>query len=109
MVEKVRYFQNIYYKKKFNDRISLTSLILRMLDIGRIDISVFHCVICWQLLLLCFPGVVRMNSFLNDAIITFCYKHLKCNFYAQVIFTFHVYLLSLTNNDFVSPLAPGVQ
>ena len=41
---------------------------LRMFKIRKIDISVFHCVTCSQLLLLCFPEVVSMNAFLNNQI-----------------------------------------
>ena len=38
---------------------------LRMFKIWRIDISIFHCVIYSQLLLLCFSEVVSMNAFLT--------------------------------------------
>ena len=54
---------------------------LRMFKIGRIDISIFQCVICSQLLPLCFHEVIIMNSFFNDATHIFWCKHLKCNFY----------------------------
>ena len=50
---------------------------VRMFKIRRIDISFLHCVICLQLLLLCFPEVVSMNAFLNDQINIFCCKRLK--------------------------------
>ena len=47
---------------------SLISLKLKIFKIRRTDISVFPCVICFQLLLLCFPEVVSMNTFPNDQI-----------------------------------------
>ena len=50
-----------------------------MFKIRGIDISIFHCVICSQLLLLCFPEVVSMNAFLNGQINIFCCKRLKCS------------------------------
>ena len=55
---------------------------LRMFKITRIDISIFHCVICSQLLLLCFPEVVSMNTFINDQINIFPCKRLKYYFFA---------------------------
>ena len=63
---------------------------LRIFKIGRFYIFIFNCVICLQLLLLRFPGVVRMNTFLNDAINIFCFKQLKSNFYAYIFFTFYL-------------------
>ena len=63
---------------------------LRIFKIERFYIFIFHCVTCLQLLLLRFPGVVRMNTFLNDAINIFCFKQLKFNFYAYIIFTFYL-------------------
>ena len=71
----------------------LTLLPLRMFKIKGIDISILHCVICSQLLLLCFPDVVSMNAFFNKQINIFCCKHLKCYFLAYIISTFYVYLL----------------
>ena len=53
-----------------------------MFKIRGIDISIFHCVICSQLLLLSFPEVVSMNAFLNGQINIFCCKRLKCSFFA---------------------------
>ena len=71
---------------------------LRMFKIRRIDTSIFHCIICSQLLLFCFPEIVSMNAFLNDQINIFCCKHLKCYFFfAYIVFTFYVYLLPVTN------------
>ena len=72
-----------------------------MFRIRRIDISIFHCVICSQLLLLCFPEVVSMNAFFNDQINIFCCKRLKCYFFAKIIFTFYAYLLPVTSKRFI--------
>ena len=41
-------------------------------EIIMIDISVFLFVICLQLLSFCFPEVVKINTFLKDAINAFC-------------------------------------
>ena len=49
---------------------------VRIFKIRRIDISILHCVIFSQLLLLCFPEVVSMDAFLNDQINIFCCKRL---------------------------------
>ena len=49
---------------------------VRIFRIRRIDISILHCVIFSQLLLLCFPEVVSMDAFLNDQINIFCCKRL---------------------------------
>ena len=57
--------------------------------------------ICSQLLLLFFLEVYSMNAFLNDQINIFCCKHLKCYFFAYIIFTFCVYLLLATNKCFI--------
>ena len=68
-----------------------------MFKIGKIDISIFHFVAYSQLLLLSFPKVVSMNTFLNDAIKIFCFKHLKLHFYTYIFFTFYMHLLSARN------------
>ena len=51
-------------------------IFVRMFDRRRIGISIFHCVWCLQLLLLCFPEVVIMNTFLNDKILLKTFKML---------------------------------
>ena len=51
-----------------------------------------YCVICSQLLLLYITEIVSMGTFL---------KHLKSNFYAYIIFTFYVYLISVTDKCFL--------
>ena len=72
---------------------------VRMFKLRRSHI--FHCVICSQLLLLCFTELVSMSSFLNDQINIFCCKHLKCYFFEEINFTFDVYLLSVTNKRLI--------
>ena len=73
-----------------------------MFKIRGIDISIFHCVICSQLLLLCFPEVVSMNAFLNGQINIFCCKRLKCSFFAEAIFTVYICLLPVTSKRLYS-------
>ena len=76
------------------------NFLIRTVQDKKIDISIFHCVICSQLLLSCFIEVVSMNAFLGDQINIFCCKRLKCHFFAQIIFTFYVHLLPVTNKCF---------
>ena len=66
-----------------------------------LSLIVFHCVICSQLLLLCFPEVVTMNAFLNDQINIFCCTHLNCSFYVYIAFTFYIYFLPVTQKRFI--------
>ena len=58
--------------------IYLSSLIKDVQDKKDWHLYLFHCVICSQLLQICFPEVVSMNTFLNINI--FCCKRLKCYF-----------------------------
>lgn len=63
---------------------------LRMFKIGTIYISIFYWTICSQLLLFYFPEVVSMNTFLNDVINIFCWKHLKSNFYTKFLLFMYI-------------------
>ena len=68
----------------------------------RIDISVLQCVMCSQLLLLCFPEVVSINAFLNGQINIFYCKRIKCYFFTLIIFfTVNVYLLPVTKKRLI--------
>ena len=71
---------------------------LRMFKIRRIDTSIFHCIICSQLLLFCFPEIVSMNAFLNDQINIFCCKHLIC-FFFFCIHRFYFLCVSITRDE----------
>ena len=51
-----------------------------MSKIRGIDISIIQLVICWLLLLLCVPNLVKMKSFFKVTIKIFWCKHLKFDF-----------------------------
>ena len=86
---------------KRNQRFIILCILLRMFKIRRINICIIHCVLCLQLLLLSFPEIVSMSTFLNNQINIFCCKLLNVilciddNFYFLCIFitcdeqTFH--------------------
>ena len=63
----------------------------------QVDICIFHCVICLQLLLLCFPKVISMSTFLNDQINIFYCKQFRCQFCAWIMSACCIYLLRLSN------------
>lgn len=65
-------------------------ILIRMFKIAIIYISIFQRVAYSQLLLLFFPTLVSMNA--CNAANLFCWKRLKSNFHAKVIFIFYVYL-----------------
>ena len=67
----------------------------------QVDICIFHCVICSQLLLLCFPKVISINTFLNDQINIFYCKHLRYQFCAWIMSAFNINLLPLSNKHFI--------
>ena len=79
-------FSNVIIKKSSVGYFCLTfirSLVSRSKDVqDEKDICILYCVICSQLLLLGFPEVVSMNTFLNDAINIFRCNRLKSSFYA---------------------------
>ena len=71
-----------------------------MVNIKRIDISIFPCVICSQLLLLCFAEVVGVNAFLNDQINMFRRERLKCYFFCIDNFYFLCILITCEEQAF---------
>ena len=95
----INFYINFYVMNNSEENVWI-SVSVRMVKIRRIDI--LHCVICLQILPLCFPELVSMNAFFNDQINIFCCKRLKCFFFFCIdSFYFILNLLPVMNKRFI--------